>query len=120
MGKVERGWFKPGVRRLRLDKCEVGEVEFGGDLTGHGNHAGLVVDADRLTGDGYAIAKEVHDPDRAAPDVDGSPASLNPHLVEQPGRLVGEALRLPDETLPLGFAGPEHIPGRRTIAVMTS
>ena len=81
MGKVERGWFKPGISSVRLDQGEVREIEFGGDLTGQGNHASLVVDADRLTDGGYAIAEEVHNPDRTASDVEGPPARPYPHLI---------------------------------------
>ena len=104
MGKVEGGWLKPGVRGLRLDQCEVRELEFGGDLPGHGDHASLVVDANRLAGSAYAIAQQVHDPDRAAPDVGRSPPTRDPYLVEQPASLSGETPRLTDETPPLGFA----------------
>jgi hypothetical protein len=63
--KVERGPLKPGVGCLRLAQREVGEVEFGGDLAGHGNHASLVVDADRLPGDTHPVAQEVMIPGRS-------------------------------------------------------
>jgi hypothetical protein len=112
MGKVERCSLQPSAGCLRLHQREVGEVKFG-DVPGHGDHASLAVHADRLTGGAHPVAEQVHDPDRAASDVDCAPARPSSYLVKQPGGLSGEDSRLPDKTLPLGIAGNRahtHVP----------
>jgi hypothetical protein len=101
VGKVERCSLQPGAGCLCLHQREVREVKLGGYVPGHGDHASLAVNAHRLTGGTHPIAEQVHDPDRAASDVDRAPARLNSRLVNS---------RLPDKALPLGIAGTEQIP----------
>lgn len=82
MRKVERCTLQTSAGCLRLHQREVREVKFGGDVPGHGDHASLVVNADRLTSGTRPIAEQVHDPDRAASDVDRAPTRPSSYLVK--------------------------------------
>jgi hypothetical protein len=70
VGKIERCPLQPSTGCRRLHQREIREVKLGGDVPGHGDHASLAVNADRLTGSAHPIAQEIHDLDRAASDVD--------------------------------------------------